>query len=402
MSSLRFRAAGPDDAERVADLHADSWRRHYRGAYADSFLDGDVATERRAVWSATATRHRRPNTARPAVAEHRTTGSCGFVHVMFDQDPKWGSLVDNLHVHHGQHRTGIGTQLLAHAAQAVTEGATGNAIYLWVLEQNTAAQKFYFATGATCVETATVPPPGGDPTRLNGTPSCLLMAWPDASRLSRSDRANRATAWPLPLTGPRQPAALGRMTSSLRIRCQQSVDDNLYFAVVVDPRSAAGQSLLQGLPKRVEVHRCGDGLARLLLRRRVAERADRMPRRLERAEPTSGSEVDQDRPGVAQDDVVRLEIQVRESALVQRHQRREELGAEQRDLRRIERAVLVELVRQRRPVDVLDQQVRDRVVGPVGEEPRQRGVKVAVQRCGLAAKRLRSARMPELMRPRRA
>jgi len=51
MTSLRFRAAGPDDAEQVALLHADSWRRHYRGAYADSFLDGDVVADRRSVWS---------------------------------------------------------------------------------------------------------------------------------------------------------------------------------------------------------------------------------------------------------------------------------------------------------------------------------------------------------------
>jgi hypothetical protein len=49
MTSLRFRPAGPDDAEKVGMLHADSWRRHYRGAYADSFLDGDVVADRRSV-----------------------------------------------------------------------------------------------------------------------------------------------------------------------------------------------------------------------------------------------------------------------------------------------------------------------------------------------------------------
>ena len=63
--------------------------------------------------------------------------------------------------------------------------ATGNAMYLWVLQQNTAAQRFYRASGATCVETATVSPPSGDPSRLNGTPLKLRMAWSDASRLSR-------------------------------------------------------------------------------------------------------------------------------------------------------------------------------------------------------------------------
>ncbi|MFI6761734.1 hypothetical protein ACIBF5_21595 [Micromonospora sp. NPDC050417] len=55
-------------------------------------------------------------------------------------------------------------------------------MYLWVLRQNTAAQRFYLARGATCAEAATASPPGGDPARLNGTPGSLRMAWPDAAR----------------------------------------------------------------------------------------------------------------------------------------------------------------------------------------------------------------------------
>ncbi len=38
LDGLRFRLASPADAKAVADLHADSWRRHYRGAYSDAFL----------------------------------------------------------------------------------------------------------------------------------------------------------------------------------------------------------------------------------------------------------------------------------------------------------------------------------------------------------------------------
>src|SRR5690242_10227673 len=121
---LRFRPAGPADADRVALLHADSWRRHYRGAYADSFLDGDIETERRAVWS---TRLGTPTGTATILAEYGDQ-LAGFVHVAVDHDPKWGSLVDNLHVQHAQRRTGIGTQLLARAAQAVHDSATTNAI----------------------------------------------------------------------------------------------------------------------------------------------------------------------------------------------------------------------------------------------------------------------------------
>ena len=31
-TAVRLRAAAAEDAERIAQLHTDSWRRHYRGA----------------------------------------------------------------------------------------------------------------------------------------------------------------------------------------------------------------------------------------------------------------------------------------------------------------------------------------------------------------------------------
>ncbi|QNE17598.1 GNAT family N-acetyltransferase [Kribbella qitaiheensis] len=180
---MRFRAAGVEDAHQVALLHADSWRRHYRGAYADSFLDGDVVTERDAVWAG-----RLAASGGSATVLAEEGGELlGFVHVDFDRDPGWGSLVDNLHVHHGRQGGGIGRELMVRAARAVVDEAGSDAMYLWVLEQNVAAQGFYQAIGGVNVEKAAVPPPSGDPTRLNGTPSCLRMVWPDASRLM-SDR----------------------------------------------------------------------------------------------------------------------------------------------------------------------------------------------------------------------
>jgi GNAT superfamily N-acetyltransferase len=177
--SLRFRSAGAADAEKVALLHADSWRRNYRGAYAESYLDGDLLLDRLAVWSA---RLAAPAPTETILAED-IDRLVGFVHVVFDEDPAWGALVDNLHVIHDRRRTGIGKQLLTRSARAVTERAVGNSLYLWVLQQNTTAQQFYRACGARHVETALASPPGGDPTRLNGTPRKLRMAWSDASVL---------------------------------------------------------------------------------------------------------------------------------------------------------------------------------------------------------------------------
>lgn len=174
---MRFRAAGLDDAANVALLHADSWRRHYRNAYADSFLDGGVVADRRTVWSS---RLAAPTNSMTVVAED-VTGLVGFVHVVFDDDARWGSLIDNLHVTHDRQRAGIGSALLTRAVEAVAERATGKSLYLWVLEQNVAAQRFYRAFGGTCVERATVSPPGGVPARLNGSPNKFRFTWPDIS-----------------------------------------------------------------------------------------------------------------------------------------------------------------------------------------------------------------------------
>lgn len=139
-----------------------------------------MVTDRRSVWSA---RLNAPKNSATILAEddERLTG---FVHVVFDDDPEWGSLVDNLHVAQGYRRTGIGAALLRRAAQAVCDGAMSRAMFLWVLEQNTAAQHFYAACGAECEEITPVPPPGGDPTRLNGAPNVLRMVWADITGLS--------------------------------------------------------------------------------------------------------------------------------------------------------------------------------------------------------------------------
>jgi len=197
MALTRLRLAGTDDVDTVATLHADSWRRFYRGAYADSFLDGDVVADRRAVWSArlAATPAEPPEPAEPAEpAGSRTllaegeAGPVGFVHVIFDADEQWGSLVDNLHVTHSHRRAGIGTTLLTHAAAAAAEYATNPSLYLWVLEQNTEAQRFYASLGGTPVETADVPAPGGVPGRLNGSPKGLRIVWPDAALLAGQRR----------------------------------------------------------------------------------------------------------------------------------------------------------------------------------------------------------------------
>jgi GNAT superfamily N-acetyltransferase len=193
VEDLRFRLAIPSDAGAVAALHADSWRRHYRGAFSDEFLDGDLQTERVAVWSERLRGYAGANPDRagpdgtgPDGPSHTVVAEdgdelVGFVHTVFEADPRWGALIDNLHVAYAEKRRGIGSRLLTVTAQAALARGTG--LYLWVLEQNSDARAFYEAREGKRVERALVPPPGGIGSRLNGAPFGLRYAWPDPAVL---------------------------------------------------------------------------------------------------------------------------------------------------------------------------------------------------------------------------
>ena len=176
---VRFRLASVSDAEAVAALHADSWRRHYRGAFSDAFLDGDVHADRLAVWTARLAGPDRPSHTIVSESGERLVG---FAHTIFDDDPRWGALLDNLHVVPGEKRRGIGSRLMTLTGRAVIERGTG--LYLWVLEQNADARAFYESRGGRCVERALVTPPDGDAGRLNGSPAALRYAWADLRGLA--------------------------------------------------------------------------------------------------------------------------------------------------------------------------------------------------------------------------
>jgi GNAT superfamily N-acetyltransferase len=179
LENPQFRLAGPADAKAVANLHADSWRRYYRGAYSDDFLDGDVDSDRLVVWS---DRLREPDPSRCTLLAE-DGGLVGFANTVFDDDPTWGALLDNLHVADGHKRRGIGSRLLALTADAVIGRPQTTGLYLWVLEQNLDAQAFYEASGGARVERSLVSPPGGIASRLTGSPAKLRYAWPEPAVL---------------------------------------------------------------------------------------------------------------------------------------------------------------------------------------------------------------------------
>jgi ribosomal protein S18 acetylase RimI-like enzyme len=174
--SLTFRPDRASDAPTIAALHADSWRRHYRGSYADTFLDGDVLADRLRVWGE---RLRQPASDASTVIAEADGRVVGFVHTVLDADPTWGALLDNLHIVSGYQRMGIGACLMGHSAKFVVRQRPQESLYLWVHETNDGAQAFYEAMGGRCTESAPIPDVGGVPGRLNGAPVKLRYVWSD-------------------------------------------------------------------------------------------------------------------------------------------------------------------------------------------------------------------------------
>ena len=48
---VEYRTANHGDARGIAALHAENWRRAYRGNFRDEYLDSDVFSKRQSVWN---------------------------------------------------------------------------------------------------------------------------------------------------------------------------------------------------------------------------------------------------------------------------------------------------------------------------------------------------------------
>ena len=176
---IEYRPARPSDAEAIASLHARSWRENYRGAFHDSFLDGDLREERLRVWRA---RLADPPGHQLVQLAVDGTSLVGFVCAFGAHDPEWGSLVDNLHVALASKRSGIGASLLRHAGAWLAPRYPDLGVYLWVLEVNSSARRFYERLGGRNAGVSTMETHGGAVVR-----SCRYT-WPARSRRPSSAR----------------------------------------------------------------------------------------------------------------------------------------------------------------------------------------------------------------------
>jgi GNAT superfamily N-acetyltransferase len=174
-----LRPATAADAEAIARLHAESWRRTYRGMMPDAFLDHGALANRRQVWRE---RLRSPADGRfLRIAEDDLANGngaiTGFICAFADHDPLWGAYIDNLHVAYSAHRRGVGSILMRSVGEWLLESGRPGSVYLWVMEANAGARRFYERLGALDAGTEMMSDPGG-----GSAPNCRYV-WPRADML---------------------------------------------------------------------------------------------------------------------------------------------------------------------------------------------------------------------------
>jgi ribosomal protein S18 acetylase RimI-like enzyme len=178
--TVALRTANSGDIEAIAVLHAESWRRNYRGIYPFEYLDKEVAEDRLAVWR---TRLTAPPPNQHVVVAEGDSLINGFICVYGDEDPEWGSLIDNLHVATDVKRSGIGTQLMREGARWLQAHYPRSQVYLWVLEANASARAFYERLGGEDTGAVSQPVAGG------GFAMSCRQTWPDPQTLLKAAEA---------------------------------------------------------------------------------------------------------------------------------------------------------------------------------------------------------------------
>ncbi len=135
-----IRPATTADKSALTALHWASWQANYRHILPPDFVDGPLGTHIAQIWD---DRFAATPTPPLILLDDRPEGPAGFV-AAFAEPPLL--YIDNLHAAPALRGQGIGPRLLsALAERAIAMGLTG--AYLWVLDGNTPAFRFYDRLG---------------------------------------------------------------------------------------------------------------------------------------------------------------------------------------------------------------------------------------------------------------
>lgn len=186
-AGLRVRVCEPEHAERIAALHLASWRETYRGILPDEFLDGETLPRRLRAWRLQMTLARAD---RLMMCAETPAQLVGFICVHAAADRDWGSRIESVHVAPGCKRRGVGLALMGQAGEWLQRGYPRLGVYVWVVERNSPALRFYERLGAHAAGR-------GDRCDASGgsAPNCRY-AWRSPAELLRGCAHARAAGHP--------------------------------------------------------------------------------------------------------------------------------------------------------------------------------------------------------------
>ncbi len=147
---MLLRHAKSEDYISIAKLHTQNWKLNYRGILSDYFLDNTLKQFHIETWY---NRLKSPPKNQYVSVAVLQDAIIGFACIYVNDDPVFGSLLDNLHISATAQKSGTGKILIKRSAESIIENAADNRMYLWVYENNTNAKAVYDHLGGTNMET---------------------------------------------------------------------------------------------------------------------------------------------------------------------------------------------------------------------------------------------------------
>jgi RimJ/RimL family protein N-acetyltransferase len=140
-----IRIAKSEDAERIAEIHVESWRAAYRGILPGEYLDGLDVSGRTQLW-----RKFSGNAQEPLFVVEECDQIIGFCHLVRsrDADAERAAEIAAIYLDPIHWRKGYGKELCS-AALSFSAKQGFERVTLWVLEENSTARRFYETIGFT-------------------------------------------------------------------------------------------------------------------------------------------------------------------------------------------------------------------------------------------------------------
>jgi ribosomal protein S18 acetylase RimI-like enzyme len=140
---MLVRTANAADAQKVAQIHVETWRTAYRGQVSDAVLDSQSVERRAAFW------RERLTQAKGSVFVAENGDVIGFCDLVPSRDRDASQLVGEIvaiYVHFQHWRRGAG-RALCDCALAEARRRGYEVVTLWSLASNSSARRFYEAMG---------------------------------------------------------------------------------------------------------------------------------------------------------------------------------------------------------------------------------------------------------------